>query len=176
MKPLIFWFPFHMEKHSGFLQGLLAHVLGASGAHPTFLYTWLFARDAAWQPAPPCLQTPKLGKSVKVIQNSPFMLKGMALLSIPDFPVSLQRIYFSTRCAHWPDSKSLTPIERKWVAVPGTSCRLLWVHRPGFPVSIRTAGKQLQSPFVSRIPPFPSQDLGSYQVVLVLAPLWEAAY
>lgn len=112
---------------------------------------------------PPSPQTPKLSESVKVVHSNPFMLKGMIPLSTPDFPASLQSISFSTLCAYWPDSTSSTPRERKWAAL-GTSCRLLWVHRPGRPVSNRTAGAQLHSPFASDIPPLPFQVLGSYQV------------
>lgn len=46
------------------------------------------------------LQT--LGKTVKIIGNSSFMLKELLIpVSPPDFPISLQSIYFSTLCAHW---------------------------------------------------------------------------
>lgn len=47
-----------MEKRSGFLRSLLTHVLGASGAHPTFLYIWPFAGFAGHaerEPVPPSL-------------------------------------------------------------------------------------------------------------------------
>lgn len=178
-----------MEKLSGALQGLLAHILWAAQMHPTFKLTHgPFACDAMNKPA--CLlsllKLQTLGKTVKIIGNGSFMLKELLIpVSPPDFPISLLSIYFSSLCAHWLGSlKALMPVERKQIFTD-TSCWPFWAHSPGPGVRacLRTWGKRgfrqlclhtgmlgsdpdQQQSWVVFSPPFPLTGwaLGSLQV------------
>lgn len=82
-----------MEKFSGVLKGLLAHILWATQMPPTFVLTHgPVAWDTMKKPAHPLalfkLQT--LGKTVKITEKSSFMLKELLIpVSSPDFPLSL---------------------------------------------------------------------------------------
>lgn len=82
--------------------------LSSSNAAYLCAHTWAICLGYNEETSSPSLsifKLPPLGKTVKIIESSSFMLKELLIpVSSPDFHISLQSIYFSILCAHWPAS------------------------------------------------------------------------
>lgn len=101
--------------------------------HPTFMLTHgPFAWDTTKKPASSSshlFKLPALGKTVKITENSSFMLKELLIpVSSPDFLV--KHLFLYSLCPLTRFFKSLKPLERKQTFTD-TSCWPFWAHQSG---------------------------------------------